>query len=373
MSIAESKRAEYKDSYSQLFFFYDTQTKEVLFSSVPVEDFFGPSLDLTDHFPFLNNEQSNIQNLATEWQYCLQLKEKETRNFHLKATSTEGKPVLFNVDAVGLNMPVHYNSPVVLFSIKKDTAQNNSSRHNKTELIHQKDYAEFIDLAAHDLDAPLRKLSLLIERLTHKYKTEPGSDMQGYFTRIQSSITDMRSLVDSLSRLSGLTLAPATNMSCDINMIVKETLIDLQQKGPGKNISATVSALPVLNGDLSQYRQLFQNLLQNTLRFSKTDSSLQIKISAVPLSAEEKKSLQLQENKKWFRITIADNGIGFRQEYAEKIFKPFVRLHGKSEYPGTGMGLAICKKITDNHGGIIYAEGKEAAGATFTLILPQSL
>jgi signal transduction histidine kinase len=373
MSIVESKRKEYKNSHSQLFFFYDKQTKEVLFSNLSMEDFFGSSLDLTDHFPFQNNEGGNTENLANEWQYCLQLKEKETSNFHFHATSAEGKPVLFNVDAVGLNMPVHNNSPAVLFSIKKDTAQNNSSGHNKTGLIDRKDYAEFIDLAAHDLDAPLRKLSLLIERLTHKYKTEPGSDMQGYFTRIQSSIADMRSLVDSLSHLSGLNLAPAINMSCDINAIIKEILMSLQQKAPGKNIAATVTTLPVLNGDLSQYRQLFQNLLQNALRFSKTDSTLQIKISALPLLSEEKESLQLQGNKNWFRITVADNGIGFRQEYAEQIFKPFVRLHGKSEYPGPGMGLAICKKITDNHGGIIYAEGKEAEGATFTLILPQSL
>ncbi|MGZ8525384.1 MAG: sensor histidine kinase [Chitinophagaceae bacterium] len=373
MSIAESTRTETKDSYSQLFLIYDIQTKEVLFSNLPVEDFLGPSLDLTGHFPFQNKEQSKITNLANEWQYCLQLKEKETRNFHFQASSTRGKAIHFIVDAVGINMPAHLNSPVILFSIKKDTTQDNSTGQNKTELIHQKDYAEFIDLAAHDLDAPLRKLSLLIERLTHKYQTEPASDMQGYFTRIQSSITDMRTLVDSLSRLSGLSLAPTINMACDINAIVKEVLVDLQQTARGKNVSATVAALPVLNGDLIQYRQLFQNLLQNALRFSKTDSPLQIKISAVPLSTGEKTSLQLQGNKNWFRITVADNGIGFKQEYAEKIFKPFVRLHGKSEYPGTGMGLAICKKITDNHGGFIYAEGKEAEGATFTLILPQSL
>jgi signal transduction histidine kinase len=99
---------------------------------------------------------------------------------------------------------------------------------------------------------------------------------------------------------------------------------------------------------------------------------LQIKISSTQLSPDEKQSRGLQYNKDWYRIDVMDNGIGFRQEYAEKIFKPFIRLHGKSEYPGSGMGLAICKKIIENHGGVIYAEGNETTGATFTLILPQS-
>ena len=188
MSTGESINTEYTDSYSQLFFFYNTQTKKVLFSSQPMEEFFDSSVDLNNIFPFKNDEQ----NLDHEWEYCLQLKEEETRNFNFVATSTEGTPALYNFDALGLNMPVHYHSPVILFSVKKNAATTNLSRHMKTELIHPKDYAEFIDMAAHDLDAPLRKLSLLIERLAHKQETEPGSDMQDYFTRIQTSLADMQ-------------------------------------------------------------------------------------------------------------------------------------------------------------------------------------
>jgi signal transduction histidine kinase len=339
-----------------------------------MEDFFGYSIDLNNRFPFINSEQDNTQTLANEWQYCLQLKEKETRNFYFQAITTDGTPVLFNFNAVGLNLPVHIDSPAILFAVKKNPAKNSLSLQNKTAVNYQKDYAEFIDIASHDLDAPLRKLSLLIERLAHKHKTEPGGDMQVYFSRIQTSLTDMRSLVDSLSRLSGLSSKPMVNVSCDIVKIINETLNSLRQQVPDKKISETIPASLVLEGDITQYRQLFQNLLQNAIRFSKKDLPLQISISSTSVSPLEKQSLGLQGDKNWTRIAVMDNGIGFRQEYAEKIFKPFVRLHGKSEYPGSdGIGLAICKKVVENHGGIIYSEGKENTGATFTLILPQSL
>ncbi len=368
MSSNEFMNTGYTDSYSQLFFCYNTQTNEILFSSLGLDDFFGCPIDLKSRFPFINNEQNISRQLVNEWQHCLHLKEKETRNFYFKATSTNGIPVVLNFDAVG----ICNNTPMVLFSVKKNPANNIITPQNKTTINYQKDYAEFIDIAAHDLDAPLRKLILLIERLTNKNKTEPGSDLQDYFTRIQTCIADMRSLVDSLARLSGLNSKPGKNISCDINSIVQDIADDFLQLDKDKKISITITGLPVLEGDKAQFRQLFQNLLQNAIRYCKKDFLLEIKINAAPVPSEEKQRLGLKGDKNWFMITVMDNGIGFNQEYAEKIFRPFVRLHGKSEYPGTGMGLAICKKITENHGGTIYCEGIENKGATFTLILPQS-
>ncbi len=373
MSSDEYLSAETTSSYTQLFFFYNIQTGEILFSSPGIEKFFETPINLKDQFPFITNEQNISQHLVNEWQHCLQLKEKETVNFYFKATSTNGTPALFNVNAVGLKMPVCNSLPMVFFSVKKNLVKNNITSQNKTAINYQKDYAEFIDIAAHDLDAPLRKLALLLERLAHKNKTEPGSDLQDYLNRIQTSLTEMRSLVDSLARLSALNSKPGTKVNCDINSIVGEIIHGLQQTNQDKKISVTLSALPVLEGDKIQYRQLFQNLLQNAVRYSKKDLPPEIRISAAPLSFVEIQHLGLPDDKAWHKITVKDNGIGFNQEYAEKIFRPFVRLHGKSEYPGTGMGLAICKKITENHGGTISCEGIENKGATFTLILPQSL
>jgi nitrogen-specific signal transduction histidine kinase len=366
-------RTENTHSNSQLFFFYNIQTKEILFSSQPMEEFFGSPIDLDNTFPFTNTKQSNTQTLVNEWQYCLQLKEKESRNFHYETTLTEGVPVLFSFDAVGLNWPVRDQSPLMFCSVKKKPTKSNPVLRTKTDFLYQKDYAEFIDIAAHDLDAPLRKLSLLIERLAHKQKSEPASDMQDYFTRIQSSLSDMRSLVDSLSRLAGLAATNPVNVVCDLNIIVDDISNDLRLEARSKDFSLTSSGLPLVVGDPVQYRQLFQNLLQNASKFSKKNQPLEITITVIELLPVEKQGVGLADDKNWFMISVSDNGVGFRHEYAEKIFKPFVRLHGKSEYPGSGMGLAICKKIVENHGGIIYAQGNEASGATITLILPQSV
>jgi signal transduction histidine kinase len=118
---------------------------------------------------------------------------------------------------------------------------------------------------------------------------------------------------------------------------------------------------------------LFRNLLENAIRFSKKDNPPDIQVSAQAVTGKEKNSYGLQKDTNYFKITCSDNGIGFRQEYAEKIFRPFVRLHGKSEFPGNGIGLALVRSIVDNHRGIIYAESAENEGARFILLLPQTI
>ena len=149
-------------------------------------------------------------------------------------------------------------------------------------------------------------------------------------------------------------------------------MIELQKQEPEKKISIVTSSLPVIEGDSLQYKQLFRNILVNAIRFSKKDILPVVEIKSEPTGREEVKKFNLDEDKVYFRITVSDNGIGFRQEYAEVIFNPFVRLNGKSEYPGNGIGLAICKKIVENHRGIIYAEGDENTGTRFVIILPQA-
>jgi signal transduction histidine kinase len=248
-----------------------------------------------------------------------------------------------------------------------------SSAKSKTADNDRKDYAEFIDIAVHDLDAPLRKVSLLIDRLVHKNTTEPGGDLQDYFDRVQTSLKEMRTLIDRLSDFASLNSTARHNASCDMLSIINETLLEIRHKNPDKQIAASFSELPVLDGDKLQYRQLFQGLLQNAVSYNIKNQPVKIHITAEPLKDEEKGRLSLPMDKKYSKITVTDNGIGFEQQYAEKIFKPFTRLHGKSEYPGSGMGLAICRKIAENHNGIIYAESNQSKGASFTVILPQSL
>ena len=129
--------------------------------------------------------------------------------------------------------------------------------------------------------------------------------------------------------------------------------------------------MPVIEAIPSQMRQLFFNLLHNTIKFRKKNIGLVVKIIQRKLDMLEKKTFHLSFGKEYYLITITDNGIGFEQQYAERIFQLFQRLEGKFEYPGTGIGLSICKKIVTNHNGLIFATGESGKGTVFSIILPQ--
>jgi signal transduction histidine kinase len=236
----------------------------------------------------------------------------------------------------------------------------------------KKEYSEFIHLATHDLDAPLRKLSTLVGMLTKKLK--PGfddGDALGYIDRIESCVADMRSLIDSMSTLSQVTSDPEPIKLCDLQKIGQEVIDGLQGTIRQKNAIVQISDLPSIEGMPLQLRLLLKNLLENSLKFSRPDVAPEIQLISSQLTDEEKKQKGLAENI-YYKIEIIDNGIGFKAENSEKIFKPFVRLHGKSQYAGTGIGLAIARKIADNHQGLLFAESKENYGSRFVLILPQT-
>lgn len=237
---------------------------------------------------------------------------------------------------------------------------------------YQKDYAEFIEIAAHDLDAPLRKLGVWIEKIMAECGNEPGGRAQDYVKRVNTCLGDMRSMVDNLAMLSQLGLRNVDLVRFNPETVIREILGEMDDLVKAKNVSITIAGLPDIEGDIAQYRLLFKNLLQNAIRFSKKDVPPAIVIQAEAITDEEKERWLLEKDRPYYKISIADNGVGFRQEYAEKIFRPFVRLHGKSEYEGNGIGLALCRRIIDNHQGIIYADSDETTGARFILIIPQT-
>lgn len=232
------------------------------------------------------------------------------------------------------------------------------------------EYADFTDLAVHDLDAPLRKLSVLVEMLTTKVAAD--KDIQGYIERIEHCVSDMRSLIDDLSILGKITSDNTEFVPCAIDEVIRQALQEMPAAIKEKNAVITTVSLPTIEGDPGQFSRLFMILLENAIKFSKGDTSPEIHIQASLLSSKEKDPWQLPDDRAYYKIEIDDNGIGFKNEYAEKIFRPFIRLHGKSQFPGNGIGLAICNKIMDIHHGIIYAEGRENEGAKFVLILPES-
>jgi signal transduction histidine kinase len=378
------------DSFSSLVFFYDPANKKIIFSNIPIESFFGSPMNLEEDIPFSGiAENKDIRIIQNEWQCCLQLKEKQTHQFWFHKKFEDGSGVIFHFHALGVKMANNPGSTsCILFSAEKTPAGENaiwmaeSERLRKLLERYKEEYAEFIDIAAHNLDAPLRKLSVLVERLTikkinpDKNANDPDSnreELQGYTTRIKTALDDMRSLIDSLATLSRVTTASLRADTCPLETIVEHEWRELKMLSKDKFALLTTATLPVIEGDPVQYRHLFRELLENAMRFSRKDRRVEIHVGAQQMTGKEKASFGLPTTVDFYKIVCKDNGIGFKPEYAEKIFRPFVRLHGKSEYAGNGIGLALCRSIVDNHRGVIYAESQENEGARFIILLPQTV
>lgn len=223
---------------------------------------------------------------------------------------------------------------------------------------------QFASVASHDLQEPLRKIQAFSDRLVTKYREQLDDTGKEYVDRIQISASRMRQLIEDLlsfSRVStrGIPFAPV-----DLNEVVKGVLADLELRIQETQATISIDPLPTIEADKLQMRQLFQNLLGNSLKFHRSGVPpvLQVRLCNA--------SNNILEEESWCELTFSDNGIGFENQYADRIFQLFQRLHGRSEYEGTGMGLAICKKIVERHGGTITAVGVPGSGATFSVRLP---
>ena len=180
----------------------------------------------------------------------------------------------------------------------------------------------------------------------------------------------MRNLIDNLLEFSRVARGSDNFILTDLNRMLDEVLSELELKIEETGASIDRSPLPELTVNPSQIKQLFNNLLHNALKFIRKDVLPVISIHCEPVRPEEKFRHKLKPHIAYHRITVSDNGIGFDAQYTEKIFQIFQRLHGKSDYPGSGIGLAICRKIADNHKGVIFAESEPGKGSRFSIILP---
>ena len=229
--------------------------------------------------------------------------------------------------------------------------------------------ASFSYIASHDLQEPLRKIQTFSNRIM---ETEIFSNQtQHYFNRIIAASERMRNLIASLLDYSRTNTAELIFNSCDLNTIIEESMSDLDQKILEKQAIIEYESLPIINGVGIQIAQLFTNLIDNAIKYSRPEVKPHIKITSSII--EGKKIEHSSANQKYYyAIKIADNGIGFEKENVNKIFELFQRLHHKNEYSGTGIGLAIVKKIVINHNGFIVAEGIQGIGSTFTIYFPKT-
>ncbi|HEY6143182.1 MAG TPA: ATP-binding protein, partial [Flavobacterium sp.] len=254
-----------------------------------------------------------------------------------------------------------------------------TDEHNKNELLEDrnqeleqriKELNEFNQVASHDLQEPLRKIQTFISRIDDKDKEKMSDAGKEYLSRMESASNRMRVLINDLLQYSKANRSENDLTTINLNEILSDSLIELSQNIEDKKAVVNYTKLPLINGIPFQMQQLFSNLLSNSLKYSKENSSPIIDISYIEIIAKTEAVLKERSLKKYYKINFTDNGIGFEQEYAEKIFLLFNRLHGKTEYQGTGVGLAICKKIVENHKGYIFANSKPDQGTTFSIYLP---
>ncbi|KAA9357256.1 ATP-binding protein [Larkinella humicola] len=229
----------------------------------------------------------------------------------------------------------------------------------------------FAFIASHDLQEPLRKIQQFGD-LLKTYLTDPAGEALMYLERMQISASRMSTLIRDLLNYSRISTLRDQSAPVSLQTIVATVLNTLDWTIQQTEAQIQVGPLPMLPGDAAQLGQLFQNLLSNALKFVKpgVDPRIQILSSWVLASDLPKGFTPHRPVSGYYRIDVVDNGIGFEEKYLDRIFQVFQRLHGKSKFAGTGIGLAICEKVVTNHGGAITASSQSGQGATFSVFLP---
>jgi signal transduction histidine kinase len=218
---------------------------------------------------------------------------------------------------------------------------------------------QFASVASHDLQEPLRKVQTFGDQLERRFGDEIPDEAKDYLRRMRRAASRMSTLIEDLLRFSRVTTHARPPRQVDLGQVAREVTADLEALLTETHGRVEIGALPTLEADPLQMRQLLQNLIGNGLKFHRPDAPPVVRIDGARSPGEGLAA-----------FTVSDDGIGFEPVYAERIFRVFERLHPRDVYAGTGIGLALCRKIVERHGGTITAEGRPGAGATFTITLP---
>jgi PAS domain S-box-containing protein len=262
---------------------------------------------------------------------------------------------------------VHEDGALVGFVVQmQDVTERYRLEEERATLAEQlvrsnQELEEFASVASHDLQEPLRKIRAFSDRLVSRHAERLG-DAAADLVRIQDAATRMQILIDDVLAYSSVDRQAVGFAAVDLAEIMAATTADSQDQLDAVGGSVRMGPLPVIDGDGGELRQLFENLLSNAIKFRRPDEPLRIEVFEDESLSNGGESI----------VVFADNGIGFEEQYAEKVFLIFKRLHGRSAYPGTGIGLAICRKIVGRHGGTIRAVTTAGAGARFVIAFPRS-
>ena len=225
-------------------------------------------------------------------------------------------------------------------------------------------------ISSHDLQEPLRKIQTFASRIVEKEQQNLSVMGKDYFIRMQAAAFRMQTLIDDLLAYSRTRSGDRNFEATRIDIIVEEVKSDFKEELKQKNATIEASGLSEMQMIRFQFRQLLQNLVSNAIKFASPDRPLVIKIKNKIGKGHTFDNKKLSKDRDYCHIRFSDNGIGFEQQFSDKIFELFQRLHAKQDYNGTGIGLAIVKKIVENHDGVITASGQLNKGAIFDIFIP---
>lgn len=264
----------------------------------------------------------------------------------------------------------HAGEPYQYVSIRFDITRKKDAEHKLVVYASRleksnRELQDFASIAAHDLQEPLRKVQVFSQRIKARFASLLPEEGVDYLTRMESAANRMQSLINDLLTYSRVATRGKPFVATDLNKVIAGVLSDIEVRIEQTKGKIEVHKLPTINADPSQIRQLFQNLILNGLKFHKPGETPVVEIGARLF--KDGRNMSLCE------ITVRDQGIGFDEKYLDRIFTIFQRLHGRTEYEGTGVGLAVCRRIAERHGGTITARSTPDHGATFIVTLPTDL
>ncbi|MDJ1498967.1 PAS domain-containing protein [Cytophagaceae bacterium DM2B3-1] len=374
---------------------YDPVTNRTTYSD-RLREWFGilpEEEDLDDVYPVLSNADQERIRTAMAW--ALNPESGGVYNEEYEMTNrTTGQKYIIHAQA--RTFFDEQGKPVKMFGTAQDVTERRSAQlvleqqvHKRTEelaktnqelfeanqlLVRSNDNLEkFAYIASHDLQEPLRKIQSFGDMLKKQYGVGLGEGLP-LLERMQAASKRMSVLIHDLLAFSKISNQKDRTESVSLNQVLDTVLNELEFRIQETQATIQIAPLPVVQGDATQLGQLFLNLFSNALKFSKAGIAPVIKVEyALMAAADLSTSLRIPHHSSFYhRIEVKDNGIGFEQEYAERIFQIFQRLHSRVEYAGTGIGLAICEKVVANHKGAIQATSTLGQGAVFTVFLPVS-
>jgi signal transduction histidine kinase len=277
-------------------------------------------------------------------------RDKQASRFAILAYSSLGASFVFTLTLIYF----------VRLAFNKMALQSHQLETTNTELMRSnRELQDFASIASHDLQEPLRKIQAFGDRLAAT--TQLSADSQVYLDRMLDAAGRMRTLIDDLLAFSRVTTKAKPFTRISLNRIAKEVVSDMEVRISETGAQVKVGRMPGIDADATQIRQIFQNLISNALKFQKAGTTPEVNIYS---TMERKGANDI------VAITVKDNGIGFDQKYTDRIFTIFQRLHGRNEYEGTGIGLAVVRKIAERHGGTVIAESEIGKGSQFVVRLP---